>query len=144
MVRMCHNYKSLKRYQFILLFLIINISVIQEKSVVYTCSIIWSATKYFSKNHIFSETCLSELSYNELGFTDQNSVPLEIENDSKLLMNFYYYYNHKHQLSHGSEYNMANIFRVSHILLTYFASLQAREIKAKYEKRGKYWPYCAR
>ena len=33
---------------------------------------------------------------------------------------------------------MVNIFRVSHILLTYcyFA-----EITAKYEKRGKYWPY---
>ena len=48
------------------------------------------------------------------------------------------------ELSHGSEYNMANIFRVSHILPTYFTSLQASEIKAKYEKRGKYWPYCAR
>ena len=34
---------------------------------------------------------------------------------------------------------MANIFQVSHILPTYFA-----EIKVKYEKRGKYWPYYAR
>ena len=39
---------------------------------------------------------------------------------------------------------MANIFRVSHILPTYFMSLKASEIKAKYEKQGKYWPYCAR
>ena len=29
---------------------------------------------------------------------------------------------------------MTNIFRVSHILLTYFTSLQASEITAKYEK----------
>ena len=28
---------------------------------------------------------------------------------------------------------MANIFRVSHILPTYFMSLKAHEIKAKYE-----------
>ena len=45
----------------------------------------------------------------------------------------------KHKLSHGSEYNMANIFRVPHILPTYFTSLKASEIQAKYEKRGKYW-----
>ena len=31
---------------------------------------------------------------------------------------------------------MANIFRVSRILLTYFMSFQATEIKAKYEKRA--------
>ena len=37
-----------------------------------------------------------------------------------------------------------NIFRVSHILMTYFTSLYASEIKAKYVKRGKYQPYCAR
>ena len=41
-------------------------------------------------------------------------------------------------LSHSSEYNMANVFRVSHILTTYFTSLQVSEIKAKYEKRGKH------
>ena len=34
----------------------------------------------------------------------------------------------KHYLSHGSEYIMANVFRISHNF----------EIKAKYEKRGKY------
>ena len=28
-----------------------------------------------------------------------------------------------HSLLHGSKYNMTNIFRVSHILLTYFTSL---------------------
>ena len=39
---------------------------------------------------------------------------------------------------------MTNILRVSHILLTYLMSLQASEIKAKYEKYGKYWAYCAR
>ena len=44
----------------------------------------------------------------------------------------------KYQLSHGSEYNMTNIFRVSGILLTCFTSPQASEIKAKYEKQGKY------
>ena len=44
-----------------------------------------------------------------------------------------------HQFSHGSKYNTANIFRVSHILPTYL-----NKIKAKYEERGKYWPYCAR
>ena len=49
----------------------------------------------------------------------------------------------KHQLSHNSEYNMTNIFQVSHIL-TYFTNLQASEIIAKHEKLGKYWPYCAR
>ena len=49
-----------------------------------------------------------------------------------------------HQLSHGSEYNMANIFRVSYILPTCFTSLQASEIKPKYEKLGKYWPNCVR
>ena len=31
---------------------------------------------------------------------------------------------------------MAYIFRVCHILLTYFMSFQATEIKAKYEKRA--------
>ena len=31
---------------------------------------------------------------------------------------------------------MANIFRVCHILLTYFMSFQATELKAKYEKRA--------
>ena len=31
---------------------------------------------------------------------------------------------------------MANIFRVSHILPTYFMSLQSTETKAKYEKRA--------
>ena len=34
----------------------------------------------------------------------------------------------KHYLSYGSEYIMANVFRISHNF----------EIKAKYEKRGKY------
>ena len=34
-----------------------------------------------------------------------------------------------------------HIFRVSHILST---RLKAREIKAKYEKQRKHWPYCAR
>ena len=29
-------------------------------------------------------------------------------------------------------------------LLTYFLSLQASEMTAKYEKQGKYWPYCVR
>ena len=39
---------------------------------------------------------------------------------------------------------MANILWVSHILPTYFTILYATEMKAKYEKRGKYWLYCAR
>ena len=74
-----------------------------------------------------------------------------IENIKKYWKNIYvnvYILNNnnynKHQLSHGSGCNMANIFWVSHILPTYFTSLLANEIKAKYEKRGKYWPYCSR
>ena len=51
--------------------------------------------------------------------------------------NYIYIYIHMHQLSHGSEYNMTNIFCVSHIFQTYFA-----EITAKYEKRGKSCPHC--
>ena len=46
------------------------------------------------------------------------------------------YGSHKHQLSHGSEYNMANIFRVSQIIPAYFT--------AKYENRLKYWVHCTR
>ena len=42
-----------------------------------------------------------------------------------------------HYLLRGSEYNMTNIFRVSHIFPTYFG-----EIAAKYEKSGKPWPNC--
>ena len=49
-----------------------------------------------------------------------------------------------HQLLHGSKDNMTNIFWVSHILPTYFTNLQANEIKAKCEKRGKYLLYFAR
>ena len=35
--------------------------------------------------------------------------------------------------------NMANIFLVSHILLLF-----RQNKSAKYEKLGKYWPYCTR
>ena len=47
-------------------------------------------------------------------------------------------------LSHGFEYGLVNIFQVSDIFLTYFMSLYASKTKAKYETRGKCWPYCAR
>ena len=40
-------------------------------------------------------------------------------------------------LSHGAEWKMANIFRVSHILQLIS---RAFEIIAKHEKRGKYMP----
>ena len=43
------------------------------------------------------------------------------------------------EFSHSYEYTMINIFQVSHILLTYLT-----ELTAKYEKRGKYLPYCTR
>ena len=43
-----------------------------------------------------------------------------------------------HWLSHCSDYNMTNIFRISHFLRTYFTSLQASEITVKYEKREKH------
>ena len=42
-----------------------------------------------------------------------------------------YNYFIKHYMSHGSEYNMTNLFRVSQILPIYFTSLQLSEITAK-------------
>ena len=42
----------------------------------------------------------------------------------------------KRQLPHDYRHNTANIFRVSHILPIYFASLQASETATIYEKRG--------
>ena len=47
-----------------------------------------------------------------------------------------------YQLSHSTEWNMGNISRVYHILQTYLTSLQASEIAAKYEKRGKHIATC--
>ena len=44
-------------------------------------------------------------------------------------------------LSQDSEYNMANIVRVSHFFPTNFTGLSAIEITAKYKKKGKYWSY---
>ena len=52
----------------------------------------------------------------------------KFSNFLRLLLAFAKVFVFKHQLLQGSEYNMANIFRVS-----YFA-----EIKAKYGKQGKY------
>ena len=46
-----------------------------------------------------------------------------------------------HILSHGSKYNMTDIFRVSHILPIYFTSLQVSEITAKYAKWGRCCPH---
>ena len=81
---------------------------------------------------IFSILILFELPLKLACFWINNNVPCS----TKL---FY-----MHQLLHGSKDNMTNIFWVSHILPTYFTNLQASEIKAKCEKRGKYLLYFAR
>ena len=44
------------------------------------------------------------------------------------------------QLSHDAECNIANILRNPDNLQTYFTSLYASEITAKYEKQVKYLP----
>ena len=41
-------------------------------------------------------------------------------------------------------YNMANIFRISHILFLFNLPQDYWNKSAKYEKLGKYWPYCTR
>ena len=41
-------------------------------------------------------------------------------------------------------YNMANIFRISHILFLFNLPQDYWNKSANYEKLGKYWPYCTR
>ena len=41
-------------------------------------------------------------------------------------------------------HNIANIFLVSHILLLFHSPKGSWNKSAKYEKLGKYWPYCTR
>ena len=84
MVKMCHIVKLEKQYQFTLILSKLIFNKIQDTFVPNKpfCSLL----EIYPKDHIFLKTFNSEFQTTEVWFTDQNSQPLEIEDNINLTL----------------------------------------------------------